>query len=122
MTACMRDTDSSSRRRWLDANLPTLMMSWFSVSLRRSWSPLKIWKVRGTFAPPSMLAPLLRTASRNAASAVLDVFSRLQHLGDEVLADLDERRNLAAPAGIDELAVRSHQIALDHVVVEVVNR
>ena len=42
MTACMRDTVSSSRRRWEDASFPTLITSWARTSSRTSSSPLKI--------------------------------------------------------------------------------
>ncbi|MCZ7678454.1 MAG: hypothetical protein M5U28_06655 [Sandaracinaceae bacterium] len=40
ITACIRETLSSSMRRWLDGSLPTLMMSCVSVSVRSSSSPL----------------------------------------------------------------------------------
>src|SRR6476619_7759678 len=56
-----------------------------------------------------------------AVSGVLDVLERLQHFGDEVLADLDEAGMLRLLLRADELAVRALKVALDGVVLEVVD-
>ena len=39
IAACMRDTPSSSMRRWLEGSLPTLMMSCASRSVRTTSPP-----------------------------------------------------------------------------------
>jgi hypothetical protein len=50
---------------------------------------------------------------------LLNVLERLQHLRDEVFANLDEARMLRLGVGRDVLAVRPLQVALDRVVFEV---
>src|SRR5262245_1905191 len=56
-----------------------------------------------------------------AVSGLLDVLERLQHFGDEVLTDLDEAGMLRLLLRADELAVRALKVALDGVVLEVVD-
>ena len=56
-----------------------------------------------------------------AVSGLLDVLERLQHFGDEVLTDLDQAGMLRLLLRADELAVRALKVALDGVVLEVVD-
>src|SRR5436190_4821322 len=56
-----------------------------------------------------------------AVSRLLDVLERLQHFGDEVFADLDEAGMFRLLLRADELAVRALKVALDGVVLEVVD-
>src|SRR5664279_943005 len=58
MIACMRDTVSSSSFRWAEGTLPSLMTDRLSFSSRTNWSPLKMRKVRGTFAPAMVISPV----------------------------------------------------------------
>src|SRR5262245_37064111 len=56
-----------------------------------------------------------------AVSGLLDVLERLQHFGNEVFPDLDQARMLRLLLRADELAVRALKVALDGVVLEVVD-
>src|SRR6476659_4993045 len=56
-----------------------------------------------------------------AVSGLLDVLERLQHFGNEVLADLDEAGMLRLLLRADELAVGALEVAFDGVVLEVVD-
>src|SRR4051812_47907722 len=56
-----------------------------------------------------------------AVSGLLDVLERLQHFGNEVLTNLDQAGMLRLLLRADELAVRALKIALDGVVLEVVD-
>src|SRR5438128_2520658 len=76
----------------------------------------------GTFAS-AMAALLLLVLGKRAmdVSRLLDVLERLQHFGNEVLTDLDEAGMLRLLLRADELAVRALKVALDGVVLEVVD-
>src|SRR5689334_4116032 len=56
-----------------------------------------------------------------AVSGLLDVLERLQHFGNEVLADLDQAGMLRLLLRADELAVGALKVAFDGVVLEVVD-
>src|SRR5215471_20610776 len=76
----------------------------------------------GTFT--SAMGALLYWCSKRSRTADvrrLNVFQRLQHLGNEVFADLDEAGMLGLLQRVDQLSIGTLQVAFDHVVLEVVD-
>src|ERR1700753_2525528 len=72
--------------------------------------------VRGTLAPAIFVSPVA-----DAGGVRLQILGSLDDLGDEVLADADQRRVLGEVASIDGRALRLDQIAFDLVAGEVVD-
>src|SRR5215204_4185434 len=85
--------------------------------------------VRGAFAPAMGVSvwrvttnrPTMVSRQRRGADSRLQVLGRLDDLGDEVLADGDQRRVLGEVAGVDGRALRLDQVTLDRVAGEVVD-
>src|SRR5215471_21203046 len=76
----------------------------------------------GTFT--SAMGALLYWCSKRSRTADvrrLNVFQRLQHLGNEVFADLDQAGMLGLLQRVDQLSIGTLQVAFDHVVLEVVD-
>ena len=123
MTPCMRDTVSSSRRRSEDASFPILDRALREDLLAHQLVPFVDLELDGDVRVGHGCSPLAGSYGKRAmaVSGLLDVLERLQHLGNEVLANLDEAGMLRLLLRADELAVRALKVALDGVVLEVVD-